>query len=78
MDQVVLDLGPAASDVAGDRVELFGTGVDGGPTAQDWADVAGTISYEVVTRIGARVPRVHVDTAADGAALERDEVGQHA
>ncbi|MDM7854285.1 alanine racemase [Cellulomonas alba] len=78
MDQVVLDLGPAAADVAGDRVELFGTGADGGPTAQDWADVAGTISYEIVTRIGARVPRVHVDTAADAAALERDEVGQHA
>jgi alanine racemase len=44
-------------------VVLFGDGADGGPTAQDWADAAGTISYEIVTRLGARVPRVHVDGA---------------
>ena len=62
MDQVVIDLGPDATERAGDRVELFGTGRDGGPTAQDWAVAAGTISYEIVTRIGARVPRVHVDS----------------
>ncbi|WP_454049651.1 alanine racemase [Cellulomonas sp. Marseille-Q8402] len=61
MDQVVVDLGPGATEVAGDRVVLFGTGADGGPTAQDWADAAGTISYEIVTRLGARVPRVYVD-----------------
>lgn len=61
MDQVVVDLGPDAAEVAGDRVVLFGTGADGGPTAQDWADAAGTISYEIVTRLGARVPRVYVD-----------------
>lgn len=64
MDQVVVDLGPGATERAGDRVELFGTGHDGGPTAQDWAEVAGTISYEIVTRVGARVPRVHVDSEA--------------
>lgn len=65
MDQVVVDLGPGASEVAGDRVELFGTGADGGPTAQDWAEAAGTISYEIVTRLGARVPRVHVDSEGE-------------
>ena len=27
------------------------------PSAADWADAAGTINYEIVTRIGARVPR---------------------
>ena len=60
MDQLVLDLGddPAA---AGDEVVLFGDGSDGGPTAQDWAAATGTISYEIVTRIGPRVPRVYVD-----------------
>ena len=57
MDQFVVDLGPGAREVEGERVELFGTGADGGPTAQDWADAAGTISYEIVTRIGARIPR---------------------
>lgn len=60
MDQVDLDLGPGAADRAGDRVVLWGTGADGGPTAQDWADAAGTISYEIVTRLGARVPRVYL------------------
>ena len=39
---------------------LFGSGESGEPTAQDWAAVVGTISYEIVTRIGARVPRVYV------------------
>ncbi|MFI2754297.1 alanine racemase [Cellulomonas sp. P22] len=75
MDQVVVDLGPGAREQAGDRVELFGTGAAGGPTAEDWARAAGTISYEIVTRLGARVPRVHVDTAAAdgplGAVAER-------
>ncbi|MGV8976974.1 MAG: alanine racemase [Cellulomonas sp.] len=64
MDQFVLDLGPGALEVAGERVELFGTGADGGPTAEDWALAAGTISYEIVTRLGSRVPRVHVDSEA--------------
>ena len=31
----------------------------GEPTAQDWADACDTISYEIVTRIGVRVPRVY-------------------
>jgi alanine racemase len=60
MDQLVLDLGD--DDVAvGDEVVLFGPGDDGGPTAQDWAEATGTISYEIVTRVGPRVPRVYVD-----------------
>ena len=33
-----------------------GPGDDGEPTAQDWADAVGTINYEIVTRVGARVP----------------------
>ncbi|PZR54901.1 alanine racemase [Xylanimonas oleitrophica] len=65
MDQVVLDLGPYATEGAGDVVTLFGSS-DGlahaavVPSAEDWAQAAGTISYEIVTRLGARVPRVHV------------------
>ena len=39
---------------------LFGDGGGGEPTAQDWADATGTISYEIVTRVGPRVPRVYV------------------
>lgn len=60
MDQVVLDLGPGATEQAGDTVVLFGSGADSEPTAEDWAVAADTISYEIITRIGARVPRVYV------------------
>ena len=60
MDQFVLDLGPGAQEQAGDRVVLFGDGSDGGPTAQDWAVAAQTISYEITTRLGDRVPRVYL------------------
>ena len=62
MDQFVLDLGDEPA-VAGDQVVLFGPGDDGEPTAQDWAEATGTISYEIVTRIGPRVPRVYVGGA---------------
>ncbi len=59
MDQFVLDVGddPVA---AGDEAVLFGTGDHGEPTADDWAEAIGTIGYEVVARIGPRVPRVYV------------------
>ncbi len=62
MDQLVVDLdGDRPS--AGDLAVLFGPGRHGEPTAQDWAVAADTISYEIVTRIGARVPRVYVGSA---------------
>lgn len=60
MDQFVVDLGPASVAKAGDRVTLFGTGQSGEPTAQDWAQATGTISYEILTGIGSRVPRVYI------------------
>nr|WP_240646849.1 alanine racemase C-terminal domain-containing protein [Streptomyces globisporus] len=50
---------------AGAEAVLFGPGDRGEPTAQDWAEAAGTIAYEIVTRIGARVPRVYVNETAD-------------
>ncbi|MFC8849307.1 MULTISPECIES: alanine racemase [unclassified Micromonospora] len=59
MDQFVIDCGddPVA---AGDVATLFGPGTDGEPTADDWAEAAGTINYEIVTRFGGvRVPRVY-------------------
>ena len=59
MDQLVLDLGDDRLD-AGDEEVLFGDGRDGAPTAQDWAEACGTISYEIVTRIGGRFVRRHV------------------
>jgi hypothetical protein len=38
-------------------VIIFGPGDQGEPTADDWAAACDTINYEIVTRIGARVPR---------------------
>jgi len=60
MDQFVVDLGEQEAAV-GDEVLIFGPGDRGEPTAQDWAEATGTIAYEVVTRIGPRVPRVYLD-----------------
>ena len=60
MDQLVLDLGADTSARAGDRVVLWGPGDQGEPTAQDWAEACGTISYEIVTRVGGRFTRRHV------------------
>jgi alanine racemase len=64
MDQFMLDLGDDPVK-AGDLVVLFGSGRDGEPTAQDWADATGTISYEIVTRVGPRVVRRYVGNESD-------------
>ena len=61
MDQLVVDLDGAEAS-AGDDAVLFGPGVHGEPTAQDWAEACGTISYEIVTRLGGRMTRRHVDS----------------
>ncbi|WP_411721421.1 alanine racemase [Mycetocola sp.] len=56
MDQFVVDIGDA--DIAvGDDVILFGDPAAGAPSASEWAAAAGTINYDIVTRIGARVSR---------------------
>jgi len=56
MDQFVVDVGDQPVAV-GDRVVVFGDSGSGAPTAAEWATWAGTINYEIVTRIGPRVPR---------------------
>ncbi|MDT4891963.1 MAG: alanine racemase [Pseudonocardiales bacterium] len=63
MDQIVVDVGDAPID-ENDVAVLFGPGTDGEPLAQDWADAVGTIHYEIVTRIGPRVPRRYVGGGA--------------
>ncbi|MFF8969687.1 alanine racemase [Streptomyces sp. NPDC014995] len=65
MDQFVVDLGGDEPGPGAEAV-LFGPGDGGEPTAEDWAQAAGTIGYEIVTRIGARVPRVYVNEQQDG------------
>ena len=69
MDQFVVE---APEVHAGDEVVLFGPGTRGEPTAQDWAEWCGTISYEIVTRMGGRQTRTWVDPEAD--ADEQEEV----
>ncbi len=56
MDQFVVDVGDHPVSV-GDEVVLFGDPSRGAPSAAEWGDAADTIDYEIVTRIGARVPR---------------------
>ena len=72
---VDLDQQPAP---AGSDIVLFGSGADGEPTAQDWADAVDTIHYEIVTRIGARVPRRYVDSSASGAGPDGPPAGMPA
>ena len=62
MDQFVVDLDGDEPE-AGSEAVLFGPGDRGEPSAEDWAEAAGTIAYEIVTRIGGRVPRVHLGGA---------------
>ena len=79
MDQVVIDLGPARDDngallpapaQVGDTAVLWGApdavGQVAVPTADEWAQACGTINYEIVTRLGARVPRCYVGAEAGG------------
>ncbi|MFJ3665572.1 alanine racemase [Streptomyces sp. NPDC090106] len=65
MDQFVVDLGGDLPEPGSEAI-LFGPGDRGEPTAEDWAKAAGTIAYEIVTRIGSRVPRVHVNEGRAG------------
>ncbi|MDH6541522.1 alanine racemase [Streptomyces lavendulae] len=59
MDQFVVDLGEDLAE-PGDEAVVFGDAERGEPTAEDWAQAAHTIAYEIVTRIGGRVPRVYL------------------
>ncbi|MDF0531766.1 alanine racemase [Tsukamurella sp. 8F] len=58
MDQFVVDLGPDGGGVSeGDTAVLFGGVREGEPTAKDWADLVGTIDYEILTGVHGRVVR---------------------
>jgi alanine racemase len=61
MDQFVVDLGDGELPHVGDDVYVFGPGRHGEWTADTWADTLDTIGYEIVTRIGSRVPREYVE-----------------
>jgi alanine racemase len=57
MDQVLIDLGPDSEVQAGDEAVLLGAQGGHRISPDEWAARLGTISYEVVCAIGARVER---------------------
>jgi alanine racemase len=57
MDQIVVDCGPDASVAVGDEVVLIGEQGSERISATDWATRLSSLSYEVLCRIGPRVPR---------------------
>ena len=59
MDQFVVDLGITSTAKTGDEVIIFGDGSSGEYTVDEWAKAANTINYEIITRIGPRVPRIY-------------------
>jgi alanine racemase len=60
MDQIVVDCGDDPVD-RGDPVLLFGSGASGEPTATEWAEILGTIDYEIVTGMcRPRISRTYV------------------
>ncbi len=66
MDQIVIDCGPVGAEpvAVGDEVVLLGRQGSEEVTASEWADLLGTISYEVLCDIGPRVPRLLTDDGA--------------
>jgi alanine racemase len=57
MDQFTVDVGDASVH-EGQWAVLWGDPAEGEPSANEWAEAAGTIAYEIVTRLGDRIPRV--------------------
>lgn len=58
MDMVVVDTGDDLLH-PGETVTIFGPGAQGEPTVSEWANWAGTIDHEIVTRLGSRISRIH-------------------
>jgi len=65
MDQFVVELGAEHLAEPGEEVIVFGSGDHGEPTANDWAAWCDTIGYEIVTRIGSRVPRRYLNASQE-------------
>ncbi len=58
MDMTVVDITGADGVQVGDTATLIGTDGDGVITLDEVADLAGTISYEILTGFTARMPRI--------------------
>ena len=62
MDLTMLDVTDIRNTQQGDEVVLLGRQESDDITADEMAAWADTISYEIFTSIGARVPRIHINT----------------
>lgn len=61
MDQLVVDVGDQ-SVALGEEVVLLGSPSAGEPDAQEWADITGTIAHEILTGLGGRMARRHINS----------------
>jgi alanine racemase len=59
MDNITVDVGASGAVACGDAVILLGADGEARVTAEEVARRIGTINYEVVCGISARVPRVY-------------------
>ncbi|MDD5120605.1 MAG: alanine racemase [Candidatus Omnitrophica bacterium] len=60
MDQIMVDVGKLKPKI-GDEVVLIGSQGSQRITAEELADLSGTIPYEIVCGLGSRIPRVYKD-----------------
>ena len=61
MDQFMVDLSNVDNPQIGDIAIVYGDGTDGAMTAEDVANMRGTISYEVLTNLAVRrLPKIYV------------------
>jgi alanine racemase len=64
MDMVIVDLGDDTA-APGDEVVLLGSQGDETISAEDWAELLGTITWEIVCDFGPRLPRRYLRTSTD-------------
>ncbi len=62
MDQCMIDVSSVPGVSQGDEVILFGRGGKYKLPVDELADILGTINYEMVCMVNARVPRVYIST----------------
>lgn len=67
MDQMVIDLGAGNEPAArvGDSVILFGDPAKGEPSVDTWAQLAGTINYEIVSRLPKHLFRIYSEAVEE-------------
>jgi alanine racemase len=65
MDMTVVDCTAVPSATAGDIATWIGSDGDAAITLDEVAQQAGTISYEILTGLTPRLPRVEQDTHAE-------------